>query len=359
MDDPKRIAIFRMGHLGDTIIAMPAFWTIRRRFPDAEILYLSQVVQLKNRVQTLDVLRQGTVYDKIVTYSLGGGKVSKWEAAKTLVRMRLQRIDMLCYLPSYRTNAQLTRDKKFFQLAGIKRVVGLEPRWGLVGYDRRVLPLPTVRQETETLLAYLAHDGIVPDVDPKSLKGMGLSDDERLFASKLLSERGIRDGTPLVGVGPGSKMPSKLWPLDRFVQVCRGLEARHKPNFLVFGSPAERELCQQLCDSLGSAVNVAGEFSVRQSAAVFEHCKLYLGNDTGTMHIAASADVRCVALFSARDWPGRWYPYGDGHVVFRHAVDCEGCMLDTCDKNNLCLDLVKAEPVLEAASKALAETLVP
>ena len=101
--------------------------------------------------------------------------------------------------------------------------------------------------------------------------------------------------------------------------------------------------------------NAAGELTVRQSAAVLDHCKMYLGNDTGTMHLAAAQSVPCVALFSARDWPGRWYPNGTANVILRQVVDCEGCMLETCDKGNLCLDLITEQAAVLAAAQVLAD----
>ena len=352
--EPKTIAIFRLGHLGDTIVAMPAFWTVRKRFPSARILYLTQEHQVGKRVQSSDVLREGTVYDEIISYTLGAGGVSKLQVARTLLALRRQRIDMLVYLPPYRTPAQLDRDARFFRLAGIKRIVGMQG-YRDTDYRPKGSPLPTVRREADILLSHLAKDGIEIDEKPSDLKHLGLSDAERDFARRWLCERQIDPARPIVGMGPGSKMLPKLWPIDRFVEVAQGLDRVWSPTFIVFGGPAERAVCQTVCDGVTRAYNVAGDLTVRQSAAIFEHCHLYLGNDTGTMHIASSAGVRCVALFSARDWPGRWFPYGDGHFCHRVVTPCEGCMLETCDKNNRCLTEIGVPKVLASAEKVLSE----
>jgi heptosyltransferase III len=353
IEEPKTIAIFRLGHLGDTIVAMPAFWTVRKRFPAARILYLTQEHQAGKRVQSSDVLPNGIVFDEVVRYTLGTGGVSKLQILQTLLTLRRQRIDMLVYLPPYRTPAQLDRDAKFFRLAGIKRIVGMQG-YRDTNYRPSGSPLPTVRREVDILLSHLAKDGIQIGEQPSKLRHLGLSNAERDFARQWLCERGIDVSRPIVGMGPGSKMLSKLWPMERFVEVAQGLDRSWSPTFIVFGGPAERVVCQTVCDGVTRAHNVAGELTVRQSAAIFEHCHLYLGNDTGTMHIAAAAGVRCVALFSARDWPGRWFPYGEGHVVHRVVVPCEGCMLETCDKDNLCLQKIEVAPVLASAEQILA-----
>lgn len=348
----KRIAIFRMGHLGDTVIAMPALWTIRKRFPDAHIVYLTQENQANSLAQGIEVLRDGIVYDETFSYRLGRHGVSKLEILKTLWRLRKLKIDLLVYIPSYRSHGQLDRDKKFFRLAGIKQIVGISGYYHTVHQPPGV-PLPEVIHESDQLLAYLAQDGIPTPDDPYQLKHLGLSLEEKLFAKEwvdknLSSSRRIR-----VGIGPGSKMPSKRWPIERFIELTKRLDQAFEIELIAFGSKSEREECATVCQATRHSYNAAGELSVRQSAAVFEHCDLYIGNDTGTMHLAASANVPCIGIFSARDWPKRWYPLGHGHIVLREPVECEGCMLEQCDKQNMCLDLITVDSVVESATRKL------
>ncbi len=77
------------------------------------------------------------------------------------------------------------------------------------------------------------------------------------------------------------------------------------------------------------------------------------------MHLAVAAGIRCVAIFSARDWPGRWYPYGEGHRVFRADIDCEGCRLQTCtERGNACLRRIQADEVTAACEEILQQRLV-
>jgi ADP-heptose:LPS heptosyltransferase len=93
---------------------------------------------------------------------------------------------------------------------------------------------------------------------------------------------------------------------------------------------------------------------VREAATALKRCLLYIGNDTGTMHLAASLKVRCVAIFSARDLPGRWQPLGKHHIVLRKQVPCEGCMLVTCVEHGLaCLAQIGIDEVEAAATRVL------
>jgi ADP-heptose:LPS heptosyltransferase len=64
--------------------------------------------------------------------------------------------------------------------------------------------------------------------------------------------------------------------------------------------------------------------------------------------------IPCVALFSARDHPGQWEPYGQGHTVLRHETDCAGCRLEVCsERGNECLRLISVEEACQAARRLL------
>jgi ADP-heptose:LPS heptosyltransferase len=78
-------------------------------------------------------------------------------------------------------------------------------------------------------------------------------------------------------------------------------------------------------------------------------CSLYVGVDTGAMHLAAAAGVRCVAIMAAIDSPGRWTPRGEGHHVFRTEIECEGCGLKVCPIGNKCVEPISASEVAAAA----------
>lgn len=57
---------------------------------------------------------------------------------------------------------------------------------------------------------------------------------------------------------------------------------------------------------------------------------LFIGHDSGPMHLAAAVGTPCVAIFSGRSLPGRWFPLGEGHEVLYRRVECAGCELDEC-----------------------------
>jgi ADP-heptose:LPS heptosyltransferase len=161
-------------------------------------------------------------------------------------------------------------------------------------------------------------------------------------------------GELLIGVGAGSKMPAKIWPESRFSELGKQLLlSNQNARLIMLGGPEDRDAGDRLCAAWGSerSANLAGRLSIYAAAAVLRRCDLYIGNDTGTMHLAGAVGTPSVAIFSARDFPGLWDPIGNQNVILRKEVACAGCMLEVCtEKKNLCLREITVDEVVQAVS---------
>jgi ADP-heptose:LPS heptosyltransferase len=278
-----------------------------------------------------------------------------------MLMLRRRRFDTLAYLaPSSRNPGQLRRDRRFFAFAGIKRFIGMTGFVPVLG-QAMGSALPTTASEADLLLARLAASGIpVPPPRCGSLE-LRLGEVEAHEVEGWLSTLSCDLGKAWFAVGPGSKMAAKRWPIENFREVGRRLIEEFDLWPVVFGSEEERPLGERLLQAFGRGYNAAGALSLRGAAAALARCRFYLGNDTGTMHLAAAVGIRCVAIFSARDLPGKWAPYGDGHIVLRVGIECEGCMLETCvDRKNACLTAITPNHVWEVCRQvAQVGDLVP
>ena len=78
-------------------------------------------------------------------------------------------------------------------------------------------------------------------------------------------------------------------------------------------------------------VNLCGALTPRKSAATLGKTAVFIGHDGGPMHLAATVGIPCVAIFSARNKPGKWFPFGSGHPVIFHKTECNGCGLEACE----------------------------
>jgi heptosyltransferase III len=351
----KRILVFRTGHLGDTIVAVPAFRALRYAFPDAEIAYLSSADQRNPQyVSARDVLPASGLFNDWISYPNAGDVMSLLRLA---MRIRRRRYDVVFYLMTrYRTARQIERDKLFFRFAGIRNVIGAEfVKEHNLPFEIPK-PVPRIEKEGDFLISLLRERGIIaPDISFKA--DLGLTEEERDASREWMGSKGIAElSAPRIAVGPGSKWESKIWDEGRYGRVVDSLIRSHNVVPIIFGGPEDREVGERLIARWGRGANAAGDLNVRGAAAALEECVLYLGNDTGTMHLAAAVEIPCVALFSAVDWAGRFEPFGDHHILFRRSVECEGCHSPIClnqQHRNKCLDLIAAEDVLAACVSIL------
>lgn len=148
-----------------------------------------------------------------------------------------------------------------------------------------------------------------------------LADEERRRARAWLGARGIGPDDVLCAlhIGKGLRIDRVGWPLDRFIELGRGLAARHGAICLVTGAAHERPLADRVAAAIGGrAMSVAGETpDLRLFCGVLDACALFTGIDSGPMHVAAALGVPVVAAFPlASDIPARWHPFGVPHQVF-------------------------------------------
>jgi heptosyltransferase III len=359
--ESKRILVYRIGSLGDTIVALPALWALKQNYPDTAFYLLSDNQMGQGRVASQSLFEGSDIFDGYISYPIHRGFWSRWAVPfqwlRLLRTLRTGRFDAVAYLaPSRRRPAQVTRDRIFFRLAGIKRMLGAR---GFATEGPRPKPLQAEPREADQILGRLAHDGLtMPD------PGKGKFD---LCLSPAL-ENGVRawldtlpnDGNrPWIGLGPSAKQKVKLWPEERYAEVVTRLIQRWDIWPVIFGGKEDFSLGERLLSTWGRGYNACGFLNVREAAEALKHCRMYLGNDSGTVHLAASVEVPCVGVYSAHDVPGKWSPYGEGHLVIRKQIDCEGCGLMECVERRMeCILAISCDEVVEGCNKILSGKLI-
>jgi ADP-heptose:LPS heptosyltransferase len=353
----KKIIIFSIGSLGDTLTVLPAVRILRKHFQNDQITLLCDFQKDSNYVLAADVLSSAGLIDDVVTYTVHNGPLAyianMARKAFLLLKLRSQGFHTLIYLvEAYQGDRRILRDQSFFKLSGIKCIIGME------GLEERPLShglsIRRVTHRTDEVLNRLVASGIpVPPLDQRDMSS-GL---ESLAAHSF--EQWRRDlcsdgGRSWIGVGPGSKMPAKVWPGNRYQNVVQRLIDEYDVWPVIFGGSEDNEIGNTLVKAWGRGYVAAGKLSIQESAVGLHRCRLYVGNDTGTMHLAASVGTPCVAIFSSREPPGRWEPYGPGHRVLRTAIDCAGCCLVDCvARGKECLLRITEEDVIKSCRATL------
>lgn len=352
------VLVFRIGQLGDTLASLPAIRAIRAAHPRARLVLLTDRQADPAAVTSWDVFEPTGLFDDVCYLRVPSRLVDLVRASRQVRRLAPARLYYLPPMP--RTPWQVARDRLFFRwLCGIHDIVGLRPP-GPYPVRDETGHLVRLQGEAARLMAWVAPE--LPGSRTKHDDGrIHPAPDHRTKPGRLLDDAGFR-GHDIVAFAPGSTMQATQWPEDRFERV--GLALLHRfpgLRLVVVGGPGEKPLGDRLSRAWGDrALNLSGALSVWESAAMLERCTLYVGNDTGTMHLAAGVATPCVAIFSARDNPGKWEPAGPGHIVLRHEVPCAGCMLRTCVDHDLaCLKAISVDEVLAAISDRLQQTRTP
>lgn len=343
----RRVLVYRLGSLGDTLIALPALHLLQRVFPGAERRLLTNVPVASKAPAAQAVLGESGLIQSYERYVVGTRNplhllVLAW-------RIRRFRPEVLVYLVAARGVTVAERDRKFFRYAcGVRRLVGVPLTETL--QSNLLLPDGTLEPEASRLVRTVAELGTV-DLGLADNWDMHLSPAETEQADAALEPLG---GVQLLAVSVGTKVQAKDWGRDNWRALLERLALQYPGCGLVLmGAPEESAVSEFAADGwravpgAGPVLNLCGVLSPRGSAAALRRCAVFLGHDSGPMHMAAAVGTPCVAVFAARNKPRVWFPFGDRHRVIYHRVDCWGCELETCvEQRRKCLLSITVDEVV-------------
>ena len=367
-DRAQRVLLYRLGSLGDTLIALPAFHLIARAFPTAERHLLTNLPIAAKAPPAAAVLDHTGLVHGYLRYTTGTRNIA--ELLRLAATIRRWRPDVLVYLAAARGLDAARRDQRFFRLCGIRRQIGvpLTPamQLNLFGGEASTTPDAELEPEASRLARNIAELGDAHLDDPSSWD-LHLTPPEHDIAARAIGPEALSPGHPalkneIFAVSVGTKVQSKDWGRDNWRTLLSRL-ARAFPNraLLLAGSPEESDAsdfaaADWLSNGGGPIVNLCGRLTPRESAAAFARARLFIGHDSGPMHLAAAVGTPCVAIFAARNIPRQWFPYGAAHRILYHRVECAGCGLETCiEQQKKCILSITVDEVLAAIRSALEE----
>ena len=142
-------------------------------------------------------------------------------------------------------------------------------------------------------------------LDPPPLPVAWTTAPDRARAAVLLA-----DGPPVIALGPTANWAPKTWPPERFAELFHALASGPLPGAIpaIFAGPGPEEaaMAAPLLAALPGAINLCGRLNLPEVAACFARATLYVGNDSGLMHLAAAAGTPTLGLFG----PTRAAEYG-------------------------------------------------
>jgi ADP-heptose:LPS heptosyltransferase len=179
-----------------------------------------------------------------------------------------------------------------------------------------------------------------------------------------VAARHIPPGSPVLAIGPAANWPAKTWPADRFATLIAHLTAPGGalPNarVAIFGGAEDRDALRPVVDSVPPArcIDLAGRIDLLTVAACLERCALYVGNDSGLMHIAAATGIPTLGLFGpSRD--ERYGPWGPNATAIRTPESFETLMAKATTMSGTVMTSLSVDAVEQAAVALLARAARP
>jgi ADP-heptose:LPS heptosyltransferase len=345
----ERILIYRLGSLGDTVVALPALHWIAKMFPNAERWVLTNFSVNSRAAPMAQVLNGTGLVDGYIEYPIGLRDLhGLWRLRQ---RIRELRPNALVYLTAPRGSEKACRDAAFFRFCGVWHLIGVPYTQAL--QKPRMLDEGHYEYEGARLLRCL---GAADEVDPSdpALVHLRLSDGERDAAQRALEP--VAQSSLLLAASIGAKVDVNDWGDENWsVLLTRFGRAYPDAALVMLGAGMERKRSEALLRYWrGGKLNLCGKLSVRESAAMLESATLFIGHDSGPMHLAAAVGTPCVAVFSSRNLPGEWFPHGAPSRVLYRAIDCQGCKLNVCKERGAeCIRSITVCDVLEAVREIL------
>ncbi len=349
--ESEKILIFRLGSLGDTVAALPCFHLVARAFPREERWVCTNFPKSRKAPPLGTVLDGSGLVHGYIEYPVGLPKIGEILALRRRIMQLHPRA--LIYLPGPRNLRGTWRDVLFFKACGIKKLIGVTHR-----RDQRINRwLPDEHRyesETERLARCVKALGDAMLYQPASWD-LRLNEHERERARQLLAAWPAPKHYFACSIGGKSDVQD--WGRPNWLRLISRLGARWRDyGLILIGAKEEFERSEELGRHWpGPWVNFCGMVTPRESAATMRGAAMFLGHDSGPLHLAAAVGLPCVAVFCAHDKPGVWFPWGSRLKVIYHQTDCFGCELQVCSKYaKKCISSITVEEVLSAINELLA-----
>ena len=349
-----RILIVRLREIGDVVFTTPAVRAIRRRFPGAHITYVVEPAASA-------IVEHNPHIDELIVAPRPSG-IGRLRAELRLIRrLRAAAFDIAIDFHSGPRASILT------WLSGAPVRVGytvVGRSWmytRLIARPRRLRPRHSVENQWDLLGAL---DIGPPDRNEYPVE-MPLGDRTASALAERLAGAGVHGDHRLIVIHVSAGNPFRRWPIGSFAAVAAGLAGRDPTRRVVITSgPSDRQAAdrviaeaQALLGPDRRRVLACGEFSLPELRALVDRAAVYIGGDSGPMHIAATSHVPIVTLYGptlparSAPWRATIWPAESVEVA---DLACRPCDQRACLPGDFrCLTWIQPQQVIEAAERAL------
>lgn len=335
--------------VGDAILALPALRAVRKRFSDAEISVLA-------RPYIADIYRGQEVADHLIVYDSQGVHKGFGGRNRLIAELRERKFDCALLLQNAFDAAWLAWRAQIPERIGYAR----DGRTLLL---TRPVPVPKIgeipKHEKYYYLELLRRIGWIDGLADEPLIGLSVLSRDRDRANDTLRGAGARAGTLRIGIGAGASYGSaKCWPPSRFAALANLLQGQSDADIILFGTANELAVSRAIAAGLNKpAIDLTGQTATCDLPALLSECDIFIGNDSGAMHVAAAVGLPVIAIFGPTD-PLGTAPVTPKCTIVRDQPYCSPCFLRRCPTDHRCMTRVTPAMVEIAAKPWIASTEV-
>ena len=345
----RHILCVRLSAIGDVIHALPIASALREAYPQAEITW---IVQQK----AYDLVADNPNLDQVVLLPKESWKQEfkekKWQTIKKAKRYFADLKAEYDFDLALDVHA-LFKSALTAYLSGAKKLVG--PQDGREGstlfYDQQIEPPKEEVHQIDRNLQLAKAVGAKID---QVTYDIFIAKEVKEAVDQLLTDLGVNKAKKLIAINPFTTWDAKDWFKDRYAKLADKLISQLDCEVLFTGGPSDQSGVAEIIDTMEqSAYNLAGETSLKEVAELYTRADLFIGGDTGPMHLAVAQGAQSVVLMGPTN-PKTHGPYGDQHVVLQPDIECKNCWNRICPLDeHLCMEKISVKEVFEAVEELI------
>jgi ADP-heptose:LPS heptosyltransferase/GT2 family glycosyltransferase len=354
----RRILAIKVDHIGDFVMAFPAFRRIKQNFPHS-ILYVlasSASVQLAFMEPCIDhVIGFDFFHERSHLGPKAIGERDLSELASKLVPLDL---DLAIDLRKQSDTRELLRYCGARLTAGFDRQ-GQFPWMDIAlaweGDDRLAIKRQHISNDMLNLADAVAAAGLA---QPQSISRSSAWSVRQLAVTSRLSQGGLY-ARPVVCLHPAAGTEMRQWPPEHFANLADLLVESDNVNVALIGTDDDRDVADSILEAVrrrDHMTSLVGRLPLAELPLFLETCALFIGNNSGPHHIAAALGVPTVGIHSGVVDAQEWGPLGDNAIALRRDMTCSPCYLlkrEECPRNLACLRGIHPIDVLPVCRRLL------
>ncbi|MBI3599382.1 MAG: lipopolysaccharide heptosyltransferase I [Nitrospinae bacterium] len=346
-----RILIVKLGSIGDVVHALPVLRTIRHNLPDAYIAWI-----IEDRAK--EILNGNKDINNVITVD-----TKKWrkrlsistlkEIFSIIKTLREDKFDIAIDLQG------LIKSGVISILSGAKTIIGFDSKncreyLNVLFTNKKISPSDKDVHVVDINLSLLKPFGFKEIKKEFSLSHSPEDDEyinEFFTKNKLQLIHSMGAPKPLIAINPAAGWKTKEWGIKNYAELCERIVKEMDADVMLTWGPGEDAMVKGVIASMSYNPLAAPPTSLRQLIALLRRCRLFVGGDTGPLHIAAALKIPTVAIYGPSN-PLRNGPYGDGHIIVHKEIECSGCYKRNCDILK-CMKMISVEEVFSAVNRQL------